>query len=298
MHDFSHGAAYVDDQFMPIAEAKISIFDWGFLHSDATYDVAHVWKGKFFRLDDHIERFFYGMDKLRMSIPHNRRDLRSILVRCVRASGLREAYVEMICTRGSPKPGSRDPRECKNRLFAFAIPFVWIANPEKQKTGLHLTVSRYQRIPPESVDPTVKNYHWLDLVMGLFEAYDRGGETAVLVDTRGNLIEGPGFNIFAVKGRTITTPARGVLEGITRRTTIELATNYGYEVMQRNLSAAEARAAEEVFVTSTAGGIMPITKIDGRAISSGTPGPVTQELQGRYWTLHEDPHFTFKIDYD
>jgi branched-chain amino acid aminotransferase len=71
MHDFSHGAAYVDDQFIPVAEAKISIFDWGFLHSDATYDVAHVWKGKFFRLDDHIERFFYGMDKLRMSIQTN-----------------------------------------------------------------------------------------------------------------------------------------------------------------------------------------------------------------------------------
>jgi len=243
MVDFSHGAAYVDGQFAPIAEAKISLLDWGFLHSDATYDVAHVWKGKFFRLDDHIDRFLSGMDKLRMSIPHNRGDLRSILVDCVRASGLREAYVEMICTRGLPKSGSRDPRECTNRFFAFAIPFVWIANPEKQKEGLHLIVSHLQRIPPESVDSTVKNYHWLDLVMGLFEAYDRGGETAIVVDTRGNLIEGPGFNIFAIKGRTITTPAHGVLEGITRRTAIEIATEYGYEVIQSNLTADEARKA-------------------------------------------------------
>ena len=88
-----------------------------------------------------------------------------------------------------------------------------------------------------------------------------------------------------------------MLEGITRRTAIELATEYGYEVMQRNLSADEARNADEVFVTSTAGGIVPITKIDGRAISSGTPGSVTQELQDGYWTLHEDPHYTFKINY-
>jgi len=298
MLDFSSGAAYVDGQFVPIAEAKISLLDWGFLHSDATYDVAHVWKGKFFRLDDHIERFLSGMDKLRMSIPRNRGNLRSILVDCVRASGLREAYVEMICTRGLPKSGSRDPRECTNRLFAFAIPFVWIANPEKQKEGLHLIVSRLQRIPSESVDPTVKNYHWLDMVMSLFEAYDRGGETTVVVDSRGNLIEGPGFNICAVKGRTITTPARGALEGITRRTAIELATEYGYEVMQRNLSAEKARTADEVFVTSTAGGIMPITKIDGREIGSGTPGSVTQKLQDGYWRLHEDPHYTFAIDYD
>lgn len=298
MLDFSHGTAYVDGQLVPIAEAKITLFDWGFLHSDATYDVAHVWKGKFFRLDDHVERFLSSMSKLRMSIPHSRSDLRSILVDCIRASGLREAYVEMICTRGLPKPGSRDPRTCANRFFAFAIPFVWIANPQKQTEGLHLIVSRWQRIPSESVDPTVKNYHWLDMVMGLFEAYDRGGETVVVVDTRGNLIEGPGFNIFTVKGRTLTTPARGVLEGITRRTAIELATEYGYEVVQNVLPADEARTADEVFITSTAGGIMPITKINGRAIGSGTPGPVTQELQEGYWTLHEDPYYTFKIDYE
>jgi hypothetical protein len=107
MPDFSNGAAYVDEQLVPIAEAKISILDWGFLHSDATYDVVHVWKGKFFRLDDHLNRFLAGIDKLHMSIPHNADDLRAILIDCVTASGLRDAYVEMICTRGMPAPGSR-----------------------------------------------------------------------------------------------------------------------------------------------------------------------------------------------
>ncbi len=297
MNDFSGGTAYVDGQFVPVAKAKISILDWGLLHSDATYDVAHVWKGKFFRLDDHIERFLSGMHKLRMATPHNRDELRSILVECVKTSKLREAYVEMICTRGLPRTGSRDPRECTNQLYAFAIPFVWIAAPEKQKEGLHLIISSIRRIPPESVDPTVKNYHWLDMVMGLFEAYDRGGETTVVVDAQGNLVEGPGFNIFIVKGNTITTPARGVLEGITRRTAIEIATGIGYEVLQRNLSREEACDADEVFITSTAGGIIPIAKIDGHEINSGAPGSVTQELQGRYWALHEDPDHTFKIAY-
>jgi len=298
MPDFSNGAAYVDEQLVPIAEAKISILDWGFLHSDATYDVAHVWKGTFFRLDDHIDRFFSGMEKLHMSIPHSRNGLRSILVDCVRASGLRDAYVEMICTRGTPMPGSRDPRECTNRLFAFAVPFVWIANPEKQKQGLHLVVSRMQRIPPQSVDPTVKNYHWLDMVLGLFEAYERGGETAVVVDAQGNLVEGPGFNIFAVNGSTITTPALGVLEGITRRSVIEIAPEYGCEVIQHTLSADKARNADEVFVTSTAGGVMPVTKIDGSKVGSGSPGPVTQKLQEGYWALHQDPQYTNKVEYE
>ena len=297
MTDFSQGAAHVDGQLVPIAAAKISLFDWGFLHSDATYDVAGVLQGKFFRLDDHIERFFSSMKKLHMSIPHSRSDLGAILIDCVRASGLRDAYVEMICTRGQPKPGSRDPRTCTNQFFAFAIPFIWIATFEKQKEGLHLIVSHWQRIPPESVDPTVKNYHWLDMVMGLFEAYDRGGETVVVVDTYGNLVEGPGFNIFAVNGSTLTTPGQGVLEGMTRRTTIEFAPECGYEVEQRNLPADQALAADEVFITTTAGGLIPITKIDGQAIGSGAPGPVTQKLQKRYWEVHEDPRYTLKIDY-
>ena len=297
MTDFSKGAAHVDGQLVPLAQAKISLLDWGFLHSDATYDVAGVLKGKFFRLDDHIERFFASMAKLHMSIPLSRNDLRAILIDCVRASELRDAYVEMICTRGLPEPGSRDPRTCKNKFFAFAIPFVWIANLEKQKEGLHLIISRRQRIPPESVDPTVKNYHWLDMVMGLFEAYDRGGETVVVVDANGNLVEGPGFNIFAVNGHRLTTPGQGVLEGMTRRTTIELAPECGFEVAQGNLSADEALAADEVFITTTAGGIIPITKIDGQAIGAGAPGPVTRRLQERYWEVHEDPRYTVEIDY-
>jgi len=297
MADFSKGAAYVDGEMLPIAEAKISLLDWGFLHSDATYDVAGVLQGKFFRLDDHIERFFASMEKLQMSIPHSRSDLRAILIDCVRTSGLKDAYVEMICTRGRPRPGSRDPRTCTNQFFAFAIPFVWIATFEKQKEGLHLIISRRQRIPPESVDPTVKNYHWLDMVMGLFEAYDRGGETAVVVDADGNLVEGPGFNIFTVKGGTLTTPAKGVLEGMTRRTTIEIAPQCGYEIVTGTLPAEEALAADEVFITTTAGGLIPITKIDGQAIGAGVPGPVTRKLQKRYWETHDDPRHTLKIDY-
>ena len=212
MPDYSNGAAFVDGQLTSLSGAKIPLFDWGFLHSDATYDVAHVWKGKFFRLEDHIDRFYYSMGRLRLSIPHSRDELRDILIECVKASGLRESYVEMICTRGLPEPGSRDPRTCTNQFFAFAIPFVWILNPGQQKKGLHLTVSQRQRIPPESVDPVVKNYHWLDLVMGQFDAYDRGGDNVILVDAGKNLVEGPGYNIFAVKDNSIATPARGVLE--------------------------------------------------------------------------------------
>ena len=294
---YEKGTAFVDGESVPIAEAKISLLDWGFLHSDATYDVAHVWQGAFFRLDAHLDRFFQGMQALHMSIPYDREQVQTILLDLVRLSGLRDAYVEIICTRGFPAPGSRDPRTCKNQFFAFAVPFIWIADPQKQQAGLHLVISDKRRIAPESVDPTVKNYHWLDMVMGLYEAYERGGETVVLVDERGDLVEGPGFNVFVIEGNTVITPDRGMLEGVTRRTVLALAENCGYAVETRSLMADEARAADEAFITSTAGGIMPVTAIDAQVLGAGTPGPMTMALHAAYWRAHEDPRYALTVEY-
>ena len=292
MPDFSKGAAYIDKQIVPISEAKISLLDWGFLHSDATYDVAHVWNDKFFRLDDHLDRFYSGMGKLHMSIPYDRAELQKILSDCVKASGLQNAYVEMITTRGMPAPGSRDPRTCTNKFFAFAIPFVWITKPD---TSLNLVISERQRIPTASVDPVIKNYHWLDLVMGQYEAYDRGAETVALVDENGNLTEGPGFNLFVVKDNVIYTPQSGVLQGITRKTTMELAIESGYEMIQCDIEPEQARDADEMFATSTAGGIMSITQVDNQAIGTSEMGAITKELQNKYWKLHDDPRFSTPV---
>jgi branched-chain amino acid aminotransferase len=292
------GAAFAEGRFVPVAEARVPILDWGFLRSDATYDVAHVWRGSFFRLEDHLDRFERGMKRLRMRVPYGREETRDVLLECVRLSGLRDAYVEFVCTRGVPPPGSRDPRDCENSLFAFAVPFVWIADPEKQEKGLHAVISRVQRISPEAVDPTVKNYHWLDLVSGLYEAYDRGGETVILVDREDNVVEGPGFNVFAAQGGELVTPSLGILEGITRRTVIELAAEYGIPLEQRAVPAEEVRRADEVFVTSTAGGIMPVTEVDGEPVGNGEPGPITLRLRAAYWDLHDDPRFVTPVRYD
>ena len=295
--DPGKGAAFVDGRAVPIAEAKIPMLDWGFLHSDATYDVVHVWKGSFFRLPDHLDRFFAGMRSLRMSIEYDREQVGGILADCVRASGLRNAYVEMICTRGLPKPGSRDPRECVNSFYAFAVPFVWIADPARQEQGMHLAVSDIRRISPRSVDPCVKNYHWLDMVAALFQGYDRGAETTVLVGDCGELVEGPGFNVFVANAGRLATPESGVLEGVTRRTVMELAAKKGIPVEKRRIAPEEAGAADEVFITSTAGGVMPVTKVDGARIGDGRPGRMTMELTEAYWRLHEDPAHSTPVAY-
>jgi len=295
---YANGAAFVDGRFVPVAEARVPILDWGFLRSDATYDVAHVWRGSFFRLEDYLDRFERSMEHLRLSPPYDRSEIRDILVECVRLSGLRDAYAEVICTRGIPRPGSRDPRDCENRFYAFVVPFIWIADPEKQERGLHAVIGSKQRIAPESVDPTVKNYHWLDLETGLLESYDRGGETVILVDAEDNIVEGPGFNVFAVKNDTISTPDRGVLEGITRKTIIELAAEHGIQLQARPVPADELRRADEVFLSSTAGGVIPVTTVDGGAVGNGEPGPVTLRLREAYWELHDDPRFSMPVRYD
>jgi len=295
---YASGAAFVDGSFVPVAEARVPILDWGFLRSDATYDVAHLWRGSFFRLEDHLDRFERSMARLHLRPPYGRDRVREILVECARLSGLRDAYAEVICTRGVPPAGSRDPRDCENNFFAFVVPFVWIASPEEQERGLHATISGVQRIAPGSVDPTAKNYHWLDLTMGLYEAYARGGETAILVDREHNVVEGPGFNVFVVGDGVISTPDSGVLEGITRRTVMELASDLGIPLERRSIPADEMRRAEEVFVTSTAGGIMPVTNVDGEAVGDGRPGPVTARLREAYWDLHRDPRYATPVRYD
>jgi branched-chain amino acid aminotransferase len=297
MIDFSAGAAFIDGEYLPVAEAKIPVLDWGFLHSDATYDVAHVWRGSFFRLDEYLDRFQTSMERLRMSIPYDREQIRSIMFELVRKSGLRNAYVEIVCTRGMPAPGSRDPRSCENRFLAFAIPFVWIANDDMRARGLDLMISSRQRIPPEAVDPRVKNYHWLDMVMALFEAYDEGADTVVLVDARGNLVEGPGFNVFVRQGDTVITPKKGVLEGVTRMTILELLARENIQVKQQELPAPTAREADEAFITSTAGGVMPVTRISGEQVGDGRPGDLTTKLNDAYWALHDDPELNIEVEY-
>ena len=291
------GCAHIDGEYVPLSEARIPILDWGFLRSDATYDVVHVWKGSFFRLEDHLDRFERSTAGMRLTSPHDRRAVREILMQCVQRSGLRDAFVEMICTRGVAPSKSRDPRQVDNRFYAFAAPFVWLANEEQRERGLHLMISAVRRIPADSVDPTIKNYHWIYLTKGLFEAYDRGGETVVLTDGAGNVTEGPGFNVFCLEDGIAVTPDSGVLEGITRRTALELCAESGIETRTEPLSAERLRDADEVFITSTGGGIMPVTRVDDRILGNGAPGPITGRLVDLYWSKQEAGWHGTPVDY-
>jgi branched-chain amino acid aminotransferase len=158
-------------------------------------------------------------------------------------------------------------------------------------------ISQVTRIPPQSIDPSVKNYHWLDMDLAQLDAYDHDAQLVVLRDLSGAITEGPGFNVFAhVDGRWLT-PASGTLQGITRRSVIELAGEAGELVEEGRLSADDLRRAAEVLVTSTAGGIMPVTVVDGEPVGTGAPGPLAAQLRDGYWGRHEDPLYSTPVRY-
>ena len=292
---FPQGYAWIDSKYVELAEAKIPILDWGFLRSDATYDVVHVWKGRFFRLDKHIDRFFESAKKLRMPCQISRDELKKILANCVIKGKLESAYVEMIQTRGMSPKFVRDPRLATPRVMAFAVPFGWILKQEDFEKGLNVLLTDIKRIPPSSVDPTIKNYHWMDLVTGMLDAYEKGNDTAVLVDENNNITEGPGFNLFCINDSGIFTPDHGVLEGITRQSVFDLAKELNLPITKKSISVEELYNAEELFATSTAGGIMPITKVSGKEIGKGSVGNLTRQLHKLYWEKHSDDSWSTSI---
>jgi branched-chain amino acid aminotransferase len=296
---WERGAAFVDGEFCPIDDAKISVLDLGVTRSDCTYDVVHVWAGRFFRLDAHLDRFAANMRRLRLDPGRDRAAIEEVLHGCVRRAGLESAYVSMTCTRGRLPQGSRDLRTARSTFYCYALPFVWIATPDQQTTtGVGMWISDIPRIPPESVDPLVKNYHWLDMDMALFGAYERDVQLVVLRDADGGVTEGPGFNVFALVDGIWRTPASGTLHGITRRTAIELLREGGSRVEEGPLSPADVRRAGEVLVTSTAGGVIPVTAVDGSPVATGRPGEGTLDLRERYWARHADPAYTTPVRYD
>jgi branched-chain amino acid aminotransferase len=285
---FRDGAGYVGGRFIPIAEAMLPVTDWGFTRSDVVYDVVHVFKGSFFRLSDHLDRFERSMAKRRIHPPEDRPAIEAILHRCVALTGLSAAYVAMVASRGRPRvPGSRRPADCENHLIAYALPWIDVVPKDVQARGVHVWVASTPRVPDASVDPAVKHYQWSDLTTGLMEAHDANFDTAVLCDAQGFLTEGPGFNIFVVKDGRVTTPDRGSLHGITRQSVLEVCVELGIDAAIRPIQRFALDQADEVFLATTAGGIMPASRIGARILGNDRPGPISTSIKDAYWCKHE-----------
>lgn len=297
MPDWAKGAAWMRGEVVPLGEAAIAVTDWGLIHSDITYDVAPVWAGGFFRLGDYLDRFEASMAALRLDTGMTRDGIRGALHAMVARSGLTEAYVAMVASRGVPLvPGTRDPRQCANHFYAWCVPYIRVIASEGEGASARIA-RQVRRIPPDSLDPRVKNYHWGDFTRGLMEAKDHGYETVILTDHAGNVAEGPGFNVFAVRAGRVVTPETGCLEGVTRRTVLEICAEAGIAAEVRALPVAELIEADEVFLSSTAGGPVALTRVDDRVFCNGAPGPVATRIGECYWNWMSRPELRDEVDY-
>ncbi|OCT51964.1 hypothetical protein CLCR_08696 [Cladophialophora carrionii] len=325
---FAKGIAWIQHGVYPIHEAHIPMLDQGFLHSDLTYDVPAVWAGRFFRLDDHLARLERSCAKLRLRAPLSRAAIKRTLCAMLARSGIRDAFVEIIVTRGLTGVRGLTAAEVaglSNNLYMFIVPYVWVMSPQVQSegSGSAVVARSVYRTPPACMDPTVKNLQWGDLTRGMFEAGDRGAGYPFLTDVSVseregerqsgrregerqdddnnvdvNITEGSGFNIVIIKDSTLYTPRKGVLEGVTRESVFECCRRLGVPYVLDKVPLRVAYEADEIFMCTTAGGIMPITKLDGKLVGDGTVGPITTRIWDLYWRLHFDEGFSFAVDYE
>lgn len=295
---FAKGISYVEGRYVPLHEARVPLLDQGFLKSDLTYDVPAVWDGRFFRLDDHLDRFERSCERLRLRSPLSRQETRDRLVEMTAMSGIRDAYVMLIVTRGLHYIRQYAPEECENFCYLMVMPYLWVMDEATQKTGGSAVVTRtVRRVPPGAIDPTVKNLQWGDFTRGIMEARDRGAMYPILTDGDANLTEGSGFNVILVKDGKLYTPRKGVLEGVTRKSVLALADELGLPYTIDDVPVELAYSCDEILFVTTAGGVMPITTLDGRPVGQGEVGPIGKAIWKAYWDAHYDPEVSFPVDY-
>lgn len=277
--------AFFEGEYIPLKEARISILDPVVTKSDIVFDVVSATDRVFFRLDDHVERFQASCEKVRIKPPVTPDEIKRVAAECVHRSGFDDACVFMCGTRGLYRGGVAlgDPRDCENGFYAYAVPYYYVVPRERLETGAHMWIVETRRSPNVAIDQLAKNFNRMDLTKGTFEALDHGADAAVLLSTKGYLAEGAGFNIWIVKGKTLLTPGENLLEGVTRRTVFDLAQEMGLEARAADLEPEELLNAKEAFLSTTAGAIMPVTRVNDTPLGNGAPGLMTSSLRNLYW---------------
>lgn len=281
------GMTWVNGEFVAAADARVSIFDSGYIGGVAVFDTMACWQGKLFKLSTHLARFQRSAHAAMIPLRVCGDELKDLVIETTRRSGFQDSYVQAIATRGlRPTPSARSVGE--PTLIVYAIPYVWIAPREKIATGISVMVPSIRQWSAATVDAKIKNFNRMHTHLARIEADQAKADDVVLLDERGFLTESRGSNVFVIRGGKLYTPQSGVLEGITRETVFEIAAEFGIPAAERDLTPYDLYAAEEAFLCGTAGGIIPISEADGRKVGAGKPGPLTMRIHDRYWERHLD----------
>jgi len=273
--------AWRNGTYCAIADLSLSILDLGVVHSDATYDVLAVRQGRALELDAHIDRLIESCRGWRLPMPYASEQLKTVVAELYRRSKLESAFVWLAVTRGVPRSGNpRDLARCDTEVMAYAKPYYGF-NAANTAT---LCLSTVPRTPDASINQRYKNWAWQDLSQAQWQAIDRGYDSAVLLDHRGYLTEGPGFNVAVVIDDVIHIPQHNVLGGITMATVVKLcrATNIAYKYC--NIDQHKLAAATDMFITSTAGDIVSVTKFESQTFVPGDQQVKLKQLIEQAWT--------------
>ncbi len=281
---------YIDGEYYPKSQARISVYDHGFLYGDGVFEGIRVYNGVIFKLKEHVQRLFDSAHALMMSIPLTQEQIIQAVIETVKKNQLKNAYVRLIVTRGEGDLGL-DPRKCCKATIIIIADYIKLHEGDAKIKGITTLVSWVRRDPVDGTSHEIKSLNYLNSVLAKLEANLSGADEAICLDKNGCVAEGVGENIFLVKNGKLSTPptSTGALEGITAKAVVELSKKLGYEVTVENITLFMLFNADEVFFTGTAAEIVPIRQVNWRQIGNGNRGPVTKKLMDEFQTVVHDP---------
>lgn len=279
---------YVDGEFFPEQDAKISVFDHGLLYGDGVFEGIRFYVGRVFRLEEHIDRLYDSAKAIHLTIPISKEAMTEAVLSTIRENGLKDGYVRLVVTRGTGGLGL-SPYLCKKASIVVIASTITLYPAEYYEKGLNMVTCSTRRPNHDSLSPAVKSLNYLSNVMAKVEALAAGGQEGVMLNAQGYVAECTGDNIFVVKNGKIATPpvSAGGLDGITRRAVMELAQGLGHELVEVEMSRYELYTADEVFLTGTAAEVVPVRTYDEREIGNGEPGPITRQLMAEFRKIVE-----------
>lgn len=277
---------WIDGTFHDRDTAKVSVFDHGLLYGDGVFEGMRTYGGKVFRLREHIRRLYDSAKAVALTVPISMDEMERVTIEVVDRSGISEAYLRHIVTRGTGDLGL-DLRNCKVATVIIICDQLRMFPPERLEAGLKLITAGTPTPHRESLSPRVKSLNYLPHVMAKFEGTSVGADEVLMLDASGFVAEASGQNVFVVRDGVVTTPppSAGILKGVTRDVVLELCEAQGIAVREAIINRYDVYTADEVFLSGTATELVPVREVDSRAIGAGCPGPVTRRLRDAFHTL-------------
>ncbi len=271
---------YVDGHFVPAAEARISVFDHGFLYGDGVFEGIRVYDGTIFRLAQHVQRLYHSAQCLLLNIPLSPAAMRATIVEAVQRRALPDQYVRVVVSRG-PGDLGLDPRHCPHPSVVIIADTISLYPAHFYTDGLALVTVATRRTSSSALDPRIKSLNYLNNILAKLEAQQAGMLEAVMLNAEGYVAECTADNIFFVRQGALFTPstAAGALQGVTRDSVLDIAQSLGISTTEGFFTRYDLYTADECFMTGTGAEIVPVIRLDGRTIGTGHPGPLTQQIR-------------------